>query len=186
MSTIHLKKPDENDLEAIEEYYQSFVSDERNITHIRGRIPGLSYYEQYEEARDWFSFAENMDEKISWYMALNKEDRIVGFGTLRHQLEYDDDEIDFASHIGYSVRPDERGKGYAKQILGLLCKEASTLGIHTVRLVCRDTNIASIHTILACGGRYIDTIHGEESGANVERYDIDTQQSGKETELHLC
>lgn len=176
MNAIHLKTPDENDLEAIEEYYQSFVSDERNITHIRGRIPGLSYFEQYEDPREWFAFVQRMGGKISWYMALNEENRIVGFGTLRHQLEYDDDEIEFASHIGYSVHPNQRRKGYAKQILQLLCEEASALGIHTVRLVCRDTNIASIHTILACGGRYIDTIHGEESGANVERYDIDTEQ----------
>ena len=106
----------------------------------------------------------------------NEENRIVGFGTLRHQLAYDDDDIEFASHIGYSVRPEQRRKGYAKQILQLLCKEASALGIHTVRLVCRDTNIASIHTILACGGKHIDTIHGEESGADVRRYDINTDQ----------
>ena len=182
MSTIRLKKPDENDLQAIEEYYQSFVCDEKNLTHIRGRISGLSYFEQFEDPREWFAFVRNMDGKISWYMALNKDNRIVGFGTLRHQLKYDDDETDFASHIGYSVAPDQRRKGYAKEILRLLCKEASRLGIHTVRLVCRDTNIASIHSILACGGRYIDTIHGEESGADVKRYDIDTEQYRKESD----
>ena len=41
-----------------------------------------------------------------------------------------------------------------------------------VRVICRDTNIASNKTILANGGVYVDTIHGEESGMNVNRYDI--------------
>lgn len=90
----------------------------------------------------------------------------------RHKLEYDDDDIEFASNFGYSIRPSERGKGYAKEQLRLGLQKAIAFGLDKVRIVCRDINIGSNKTILANGGIYVDTIHGEESGLNVNRYEI--------------
>ncbi|MBP1736786.1 MAG: hypothetical protein H6Q60_667, partial [Oscillospiraceae bacterium] len=54
--------------------------------------------------------------------------------------------------------------------LGL--QKAKTFGLDKVRIICRDINIGSKKTILSNGGVYVDTIHGEESGLNVNRYDI--------------
>ena len=106
-------------------------------------------------------------------MAVRRSDgRIVGFCCLRRRLEYDDDDPDFASHIGYSIRPSERRKGYAKEALRLLLQKAKEAGIARVRIICRDINEGSRRTIMANGGIYIDSIHGEESGLTVERYDI--------------
>ena len=79
---------------------------------------------------------------------------------------------EFASNFGYSVRPSERGKGYAKEQLRLGLQKAKAFGLNRVRIVCRDRNIGSNKTILANGGIYVDTIHGSESGLNINRYDI--------------
>ena len=112
-------------------------------------------------------------DKITWYMAIRENDgKIVGFIVFRHKLEYDDDDIEFASNFGYSVRPSERGKGYAKEQLRLGLQKAKEMGLDKVRIVCRDINIGSNKTILANSGVYVDMIHGEVSGMNINRYDI--------------
>ena len=51
-------------------------------------------------------------------------------------------------------------------------EKAKELGLKKVRLICLDTNAGSQKTILANGGIYLDTLHGEESGLNVLRYDM--------------
>ncbi|MDE7292180.1 MAG: GNAT family N-acetyltransferase [Treponemataceae bacterium] len=106
-------------------------------------------------------------------MSVRESDgKIVGFVIFRHKLEYDDDDEEFASNFGYSVRTSERGKGYAKEQLRLGLQKAKKFGLRKVRIVCRDINIGSNKTILANGGIYVDTIRGMESGLAINRYDI--------------
>ena len=157
----------------IAEYVAEFPSERMRVTHIPERIPGLDHLEEYDNVLEWIQFCDEMSGKISWYISVRESDgKIIGFIILRHKLEYDDDDIEFASHIGYSIRPSERGKGYSKEQLKLGLEKARELGIEKVRIVCRDINIGSNKTILANGGVYVDTIHGEISGMNVNRYDI--------------
>lgn len=159
--------------ENIEEYRGEFPANRMRVTYDPDRIPGLDYLEKYDDITEWLRFCDRMSDKITWYMSVReKDDRIVGFLVFRHKLEYDDDDIAFASHIGYSIRPSERRKGYAREQLWLGLQEAKARGLNSVRIVCRDSNIGSNKTILTNGGVYVDTIHGEESGMNINRYDI--------------
>ena len=109
-------------------------------------------------------------------MALNQEKRIVGFGTLRHKLEYDDDEIDFASHIGYSVAPSERRMGYATQMLRAALPECARLGLDRVLITCIRGNEGSKRTILNNGGVYESTVYEPEEDRYLERYWIDLKR----------
>lgn len=173
MDELKLVKPSVAYADKIEEYRAEFPSDHVRVTYDPSRIPGMDYLEKYENVPDWLSFCEAMSDKLTWYMSLRESDgKIVGFIVFRHKLEYDDDDIEFASNFGYSVRPGERGKGYAKEQLGLGLQKAKALGLDKVRIVCRDINVGSNKTILANGGVYVDTIHGEESGMNINRYNI--------------
>lgn len=173
MEDIKLVKPTEEYAQQIADYRAEFPSERMRVTYDPDRIPGMDYLEEYENVHEWLDFCEGMKDKISWFMSVRSSDgKIVGFSCLRHKLEYDDDDEDFASHIGYSVRPSERLKGYAKEQLKLVLGKAHELGIDTVRIICRDINIGSNRTILACGGIYVDSIYGEESGMTVNRYDI--------------
>ncbi len=154
-------------------YRAAFPKNREQVTLDPDRIPGLDHLEEYENIPSWLRFCETMRDKITWYAAIRKNDgKMVGALCLRHRLEYDDDDPAFASHIGYSIRPDERRKGYAIEQLRLLLREAKALGLDKVRLICRDNNIGSVRTILANGGVYVDTLRGEESGLTVNRYDI--------------
>ena len=173
MSEIKLIKPSAEYAEKIAEYRAEFPAERERVTYNLSRIPGMDYLEKYDNILDWLQFCENMSDKITWYMAFRESDsKIVGFLVFRHKLEYDDDDIEFASNIGYSICPSERGKGYAKEQLRLGLQKAKEFEPHKVRIICRDINIGSNKTILANGGVHVDTIHGEKSGLTVNRYDI--------------
>ena len=173
MGQIKLIKVSAEYAEKILEYRAEFPTERMRVTYDPSRIPGMDYLEKYETVFECLQLCEDMVDKITWYMAIRENDgKIVGFIVFRHKLEYDDDDIEFASNFGYSVRPSERGKGYAKEQLRLGLQKAKEMGLDKVRIVCRDINIGSNKTILANSGVYVDMIHGEVSGMNINRYDI--------------
>lgn len=157
----------------IADYRGEFPAEGAGVTAVPGQIPGLDRFEEFGSTEEWLGYCEKMRGKISWFLTLRESDgKMIGAVCLRHSLEYDDDDEEFRSHIGYSVRPSERGKGYAKEQLRLCLEKARKLGLGRVRLICLDTNLGSSAVIRANGGVYVDTIYGEESGLSVERYDI--------------
>ena len=156
---------------AIAEYRAAFPDDRARVTCDPARIPGLDRLECFDGVPVWLNYCRSIAGKITWY-ALTDGNRILGMLTLRHRLEYDDDDIEFASHIGYSVRPDERGRGYAKEMLRRAVPKAREIGIDRLRIICIESNTASRRTIEGCGGVLVDRITGEESGLTVCRYDI--------------
>src|SRR5690348_15774014 len=50
-------------------------------------------------------------------------------------------------HIGYNIRPSQRGKGYATRMLALVLAKARALGLGRVMLPVRDDNLASKRVI---------------------------------------
>lgn len=78
----------------------------------------------------------------------------------------------WGGHCGYSVRPSERGKGYAKEMLRLNIQNAKIMGISKLLVVCDETNIASEKVILANGGVFENNIVID--GCIMKRYWIDT------------
>ena len=175
MNRIELLQPSAEDAERIAEYKAEFPPDRMRVTLDQDRIPGLDYLEQYDTVDEWLRFCAAMQDRITWYKSVRISDgKLVGFCCLRHSLDDDDDDIDFSSHIGYSIRPSEQGKGYGKEQLHLVLHRAREWGLDQVRIVCRDVNAGSNRIIQANGGRFVDALHGEESGLTIHRYDVPT------------
>lgn len=105
------------------------------------------------------------------FLAVRESDgRVVGVIDLRHHIDHPILGT-WGGHCGYTVRPSERGKGYAKAMLRLNILNARALGIGRLLVTCAETNPASARAILANGGRYEKTI--DVDGRGIRRYWID-------------
>jgi len=95
--------------------------------------------------------------------------RILGVANVRHRLT--DQLRRFGGHVGYSVRPSERRKGYATELLERVKAYArGTLGIGRLLVTCEAENVASARVIEKCGGVLEDERHYEPAGKRVRRY----------------
>ena len=60
--------------------------------------------------------------------------------------------ITYGGHVGYSIRPGQRRRGYGRRILGLALERCRELGLERVLVTCDDDNVASKRIIEANGG----------------------------------
>ena len=103
------------------------------------------------------------------FMLVRKTDnKVLGFLQVRH--EFNDYLSKFGGHIGYSVRPSERRKGYAKEMLKMALPFCREIGIDKVLVTCIDGNIGSEKTILANGGVYESTVHEPYDNKDLKRF----------------
>ena len=78
------------------------------------------------------------------------DNKIIGCANLRWNLTKEI--LKFGGHIGYSIRPTERRKGYNKINLYLILKKKKKIGLDKVMLDCSVNNYGSDKTIKALGG----------------------------------
>lgn len=92
--------------------------------------------------------------------AMNEENKIVGIINIRYDMtEFYKD----SGHVGYSVVPEERMKGYATEMLKEALKRFKTHNLSEVKVVCSADNMPSRKTIIACGGKLNRIIKSENS-----------------------
>lgn len=101
------------------------------------------------------------------FFAVNDEDRIVGIIDLRHSLN---DFLKDFGNCGYSVRPSERNRGYATEMLRQILAIAKEAGLKEIHLSVEKDNEPSIKTILKNGGVYERSFEYDGSLADIYRF----------------
>ena len=106
----------------------------------------------------------------STFWLVRDDRKVLGAVNIRHYLN---DALRFSGgHIGYGVRPGERRKGYATEMLSQALVIACGLGIARAMLTCDKDNIASARTILRNGG-VLDSEDVGKDGRLFQRYWIE-------------
>ena len=123
-------------------------------------INGSELLDQTDSYDDWLQAVTNNTSKATvnpdWvvtdpYFAINENKRIVGIIDFRHELK---GFLKDFGNSGYSVRPSERRKGYASQMLKLILERAREIKLTSFQLSAEKSNEASIKTIIKNGGKY--------------------------------
>jgi len=135
----------------------------RNPTDFQGMLQFLSDNEKGDNLQEGW-----VPDSTYWLVADDKQ--VIGVVNIRHWLT--EKLLNSGGHIGYGIRPSERRKGYATQLLQLSLLKAKELGINKVLVLCDESNIASAKTIVNNGGKP-DSDYIEEDGNVIKRFWID-------------
>jgi predicted acetyltransferase len=100
-------------------------------------------------------------------------DFFLGGSRLRHSLNKALEQE--GGHIGYDIRPSERGKGYGTELLRLTLERARALSLSRVLVTCDEDNRASARIIEKNGGILEDKRPSPYTGKMVSRYWIALQ-----------
>ncbi len=88
--------------------------------------------------------------KYYLYLVFNDENKLIGLLNIRYDLSNKLRQL--YGDIGYGVRPSERRKGYATEILRYAKKVCREMNINNIILGCYENNFGSNKTIIKNGG----------------------------------
>ena len=174
MNDCILVRPDETYLEQIKAYRAEFAT-------CLDWMHGAGGLMRIEDPLAWLRHVargaspETVPEgqaASSQFIYVRQADRkIVGMINVRHYpvgpLET------WGGHVGYSVCPSERRKGYATRMLHDVLPRCREIGLTRVLLTAGEENVGSVKTILANGGVFEHAVMSPKHHVMVGRYWIE-------------
>jgi len=164
------------------EYEDQVMAYRKQFLQSGDSFDGCAGLEETEQYRDWLDFDGRLSRKYGAdyvpstvrLAVRTADDKVVGIIDFRHRLTPFLEQ--YGGNIGYSVLPGERGKGYAKEMLGLMLARCKEEGLKKVLVTCDTENIPSARTILANGGVLENEVAdgaGLSKSGRIQRYWID-------------
>ena len=181
MEKFYLEVPSLERKEEAIEYIKEHVDNNSNVN-------GSGGLDRYVKANDYEGWLEKLEqdyvrvpneEKVparTYFLVRENDNRIIGMINIRTALN--ERLSKFGGHIGYGIRPTERGKGYNKINLYLGLKVCDEYGIDKVLMDADLDNPASWKTMEALGGIRIKEYYDDQyAHCTVVDYNIDVKES---------
>lgn len=156
MDRLRLVVPDISRKDEALSYIQEFLDYGSEINGVGSLDRYMNDYEGWLEKLEVDRTMEPNENRVpadTYFLVRESDDRIIGMINIRHCLNENLRLI--GGHIGYSVRPTERRKGYNKVNLYLELLRCQELGIDEVLMDCDADNLGSARTMQALGGRLV-------------------------------
>lgn len=159
-----------------ERKHEKIVMDfKQKIKDANEQFCGVSGLERMDYG-EWLQYLSNVLKKETcpegivpaYEMIYVDDDETKVYGMINMRLELNDMLLKFGGHIGYSVSPDERRKGYAKAMLSGALEFYRDEGYDKVLITCNKNNIASQKTIESAGGILENIV--EDGGIFTKRF----------------
>ena len=161
---------------AAKEYVEEFIAHNSEINGTGGILPFIErndyagYVKKILADMDIANVGAERVPALTYFYVRERDNRIVGMVNIR--LDENEFILKEAGHIGYCVRPTERRKHYASQMLSDAIKVCRRVRIQKILVSCDKVNIASANTIKSCGGILEDEFYSEIFHEVLQRYAI--------------
>lgn len=162
------------------EYANDIMSFRQEVLDANNTFAGCGSLKDCSSAKEWIKILDDRENEetcpeggvtSNTYIAVRLLDnKVVGIIDLRHHINHPILSV-WGGHMGYSVRPSERRKGYAKEMLRQNLQNCRNRGLNNVLITCDYDNIASEKTIIANGGVFEKEICVD--GDRINRYWIE-------------
>lgn len=179
MEKFYFEEPSMSRKEEALAYIDEFFEYSSEINGVGGLHRYLADYEGWLKKLEEDYTRVPSEEKVparTYFLIRESDSRIVGMINIR--LALNENLKKFGGHIGYSIRPTERGKGYNKINLYLGLKICKEYGIDTVLMDADKDNPASWRTMEALGGINVrEFFDNENAHCVVKDYEINVEES---------
>ncbi len=162
----------EKAIKFINEFYE-YNSDINGTGGLDGYLKNSAYEEWIKKVYADMDIANIPQQRVpalTYFYIREDDDKIIGMINIRLALN------DFlkkeGGHIGYCIRPTERKKHYATDMLNSALKVCDTLGIKEIILTCDKINLASSNVIKNCKGELVAEFYSDTYKEDIQKYII--------------
>lgn len=146
------------------------------IENSGGECIGIGNYKDYDKWLEGMNNRHNGENLPKGYVRENfylcyEGSRLIGVFSLKFELT--EFLLNFGGHIGYAVRPSDRNRGLATQMLKQGLALSKQFGFERILCICDEDNCASEKVILKNGGVFENRLYDDDEKVFVKRFWID-------------